>query len=111
MEVPAPSGGKVEKLLIKLGDKVQEGTPILLLRSGDGALTPPPSLLPQQEPPPATQPSQAAAMPPATPAPRPAPAAAFRDVHASPAVPRIARKLAADLTKVKRTLHTDLITN
>jgi pyruvate dehydrogenase E2 component (dihydrolipoamide acetyltransferase) len=103
MEVPAPSGGKVEKLLVKLGDKVNEGTPILLLRSGDGALTPPPSLLPQQEPPPATQPTQAAAMPPATPAPRPPPAAALADVHASPGVRRIARELGVDLTKVKGT--------
>jgi pyruvate dehydrogenase E2 component (dihydrolipoamide acetyltransferase) len=103
MEVPAPSGGKVEKLLIKLGDKVQQGTPILLLRSGDGALTPPPSLLPQQEPPPATQPVQPATMPPAAPAPRPTAAAAFGDVHASPAVRRIARELGVDLTKLKGT--------
>ena len=41
MEVPAPQGGTVEKLLIKIGDKVSEGTPILLLRGGDGALTQP----------------------------------------------------------------------
>ena len=27
MEVPAPSAGIVEKLLIKLGDKVSEGRP------------------------------------------------------------------------------------
>jgi pyruvate dehydrogenase E2 component (dihydrolipoamide acetyltransferase) len=110
MEVPAPSGGQVEKVLVKLGDKVNEGTPILLLRSGDGALTPPPSLLPQQEPPPATQPSQAAAMPPVTPAPRPPPAPAFADVHASPAVRRIARELGVDLTKVKGTGEKSRIT-
>src|SRR5262249_15016058 len=41
MEVPAPPGGKVEKLLIHLGDKAGGGSPILLLRSGDAALPPP----------------------------------------------------------------------
>src|SRR5215467_14091152 len=60
MEVPAPQGGTVEKLLIKIGDKVSEGTPILLLRGGDGAMTQPPSLLHQQEPATAAQPSRPA---------------------------------------------------
>src|SRR3954447_10758254 len=54
MEVPAPQGGTIEKLLIKIGDKVSEGTPILLLR-GDGPLTQPPSLVEQQEPAPTQQ--------------------------------------------------------
>ncbi len=50
MEVPAPSAGVVEKLLIKLGDKVSEGRPIVLLTSADGAAVPaPPSLIEQQE--------------------------------------------------------------
>ena len=35
MEVPAPSAGIVEKLLIKLGDKVSEGHAIVLLKDGD----------------------------------------------------------------------------
>src|SRR5215217_1616755 len=76
MEVPAPQAGTVEKLLIKMGDKVSEGTPILLLRGGDGAMTQPPSLVEQQEPKPAEQPSpvsrppaQPAAAPPVAPAP------------------------------------------
>src|SRR6476620_6785627 len=42
MEVPAPAGGIVEKLLIKVGDKVSEGTPILLLKGGDGGMKQPP---------------------------------------------------------------------
>ena len=50
MEVPAPSAGLVEKLLIKIGDRVSEGTPILLLKGGDGAMQQPPSLVEQQEP-------------------------------------------------------------
>src|SRR5688572_30374180 len=55
MEVPAPQAGTVEKLLIKIGDKVSEGTPIMVLRGGDGALTQPPMLVEQQEPKPAQQ--------------------------------------------------------
>ena len=40
MEVPAPSAGIVEKLLIKLGDKVSEGHPIVLMRDGGDAKVP-----------------------------------------------------------------------
>src|SRR4051812_39503856 len=56
MEVPAPSSGTVEKILIKVGDKVSEGTPILMFKGGEGAMTQPPSLVNQQEPPPQPQP-------------------------------------------------------
>jgi pyruvate/2-oxoglutarate dehydrogenase complex dihydrolipoamide acyltransferase (E2) component len=56
MEVPAPSAGIVEKLLIKLGDKVSEGYPIVLLKDGDASVPAPPSLIEQQEPPPFAQP-------------------------------------------------------
>src|SRR4051812_2349162 len=75
MEVPAPQGGTIEKLLIKIGDKVSEGTPILILRGGDGALTQPPSLVEQQEPAP-TQQTSPVSRPPAQaapPAPPPSP--------------------------------------
>src|SRR5215212_6871160 len=105
MEVPALQAGTVEKLLIKMGDKVSEGTPILLLRGGDGAMTQPPSLVEQQEPKPAEQPSpvsrppaQPAAAPPVAPAPAPAAgggaqvAASFGQAHASPSVRRLARE-------------------
>src|SRR3954464_451349 len=56
MEVPAPSSGTVEKILVKVGAKVSEGTPILTFRGGEGAMTQPPSLVNQQEPPPQPQP-------------------------------------------------------
>ena len=109
MEVPAPQGGTVEKLLIKIGDKVSEGTPILVMRGGDGALTQPPSLVEQQEPKP-TQQTSPVSQPPAAAAP-PAPAAAagsgaqaaasFGQAHASPSVRRLARELDVDLNKIK----------
>jgi pyruvate dehydrogenase E2 component (dihydrolipoamide acetyltransferase) len=106
MEVPAPSGGTVEKLLIKIGDKVSQGTPILLLRSGDGAMAQPPSLVSQQDPKPSELPATPAA---AAPSPAPAQAVAargasdFSGVHASPSVRRLARELDVDLSKLKGT--------
>jgi pyruvate dehydrogenase E2 component (dihydrolipoamide acetyltransferase) len=113
MEVPAPQGGTVEKLLIKIGDKVSEGTPILLMRGGDGAMTQPPSLVEQQEPKPSEQPSPASRpSAPPTAAPPPSSAAAggggqaaasFGQAHASPSVRRLARELEVDLNKIKGT--------
>jgi pyruvate dehydrogenase E2 component (dihydrolipoamide acetyltransferase) len=111
MEVPAPQGGTIEKLLIKIGDKVSEGTPILLLRGGDGAMTQPPTLVEQQEPKP-TQQTSPVSQPPAASAPAPASAPAagggqaaanFGQAHASPSVRRLARELDVDLNKVKGT--------
>jgi pyruvate dehydrogenase E2 component (dihydrolipoamide acetyltransferase) len=107
MDVPAPSGGTVERLLIKVGDKVSEGSPLLLLKGGDGALTQPPSLVEQQEPAPAALPTPAAvrqaAPPPAASAAARGAAADFGQVHASPSVRRIARELGVDLNKLKGT--------
>ncbi|MEC8156418.1 MAG: biotin/lipoyl-containing protein, partial [SAR324 cluster bacterium] len=37
MDVPAPFSGKVENVLIKVGDKVSEGTPIVDLQTSDDA--------------------------------------------------------------------------
>ena len=68
MEVPAPSAGIVEKLLVKIGDKVSEGHPIVLLKDGDAAMPEPPSLIEQQEPAP---PPGRAPSPPAQPAAKP----------------------------------------
>src|SRR2546423_8197656 len=50
MEIPSPAAGVVKELRIKTGDKVSQGSPILLLDAPDsqqpaakGAPTPPPS--------------------------------------------------------------------
>src|SRR3954467_10466178 len=120
MEVPAPQGGTVEKLLLKIGDKVSEGPPILLMRGGDGALTQPPSLVEQQEPKP-TQQTSPVSRPSASPATAPAPpapaaggggqaAVGFGQAHASPSVRRLARELEVDLNKIKGTGEKDRIT-
>ena len=37
MDVPSPAGGAIADVLVKVGDTVSEGTPILMLQPGDGA--------------------------------------------------------------------------
>ena len=39
MEVPAPQAGRVAELKVKIGDKVSEGTVILVLKSAGAAAT------------------------------------------------------------------------
>jgi pyruvate dehydrogenase E2 component (dihydrolipoyllysine-residue acetyltransferase) len=102
MEVPAPSTGIVEKLLIKLGDKVSEGHPIVLLKDGDATVPEPPSLIEQQEP---TPPPPGVPTPPAAAA-KPNGQSAqsdFGQVHASPSVRRLARELDINLTTMRGT--------
>ena len=39
MDVPAPAAGTVKEVKVKVGDKVSEGTPILLLDGADACAT------------------------------------------------------------------------
>ena len=105
MDIPAPVAGSVAEVLVKVGDEVSEGSPILLLIPGDGAVSTPPSLVEQQEPAPASAPAAAPA--PAPSAPAAAPAAGGVDtpagIHAGPSVRRTARELGVDLAAVTPT--------
>jgi pyruvate dehydrogenase E2 component (dihydrolipoamide acetyltransferase) len=112
MEVPAPDTGTVEQLLVKIGDRVSEGSPILVLKAGDGEMKQPPSMVSQQEPAASPPPPSAVVAPPATPAAAAASstastagngmiAADFGQVHASPSVRRVARELGVDLSKIR----------
>jgi pyruvate dehydrogenase E2 component (dihydrolipoamide acetyltransferase) len=120
MDVPSPAAGAVANVLVKVGDTVSEGTPILLLQPGDGAMTAPPSLVEQQEPPPSAAPAAAPPAPAPTAAAAPAPAAApppaaapapaapaapvdVAGVHAGPSVRRMAREFSIDLTAISGT--------
>jgi pyruvate dehydrogenase E2 component (dihydrolipoamide acetyltransferase) len=98
MDVPAPTAGSVVDVLVKVGDQVSEGTLILLLQPGEGAVTTPPSLVEQQEPAAPTAPPIPVPAPPPTTAPV-APAGA----HAGPSVRRMARELGVDLAQVTPT--------
>jgi pyruvate dehydrogenase E2 component (dihydrolipoamide acetyltransferase) len=105
MDIPAPIGGSVAEVLVKVGDVVSVGSPILLLTPGDGAVSTPPSLVEQQEPAPASAPAAPPA--PAPSAPAAAPTAGGVDtpagIHAGPSVRRTARELGVDLAAVTPT--------
>ncbi|MBR0827792.1 dihydrolipoyllysine-residue acetyltransferase [Bradyrhizobium manausense] len=96
MEVPAPLSGTVREIKLKTGDKVSEGSIILVLATGDAS-----AAASASSPPPAT----------ALPVPAAAPAAqvgtvdekAFALAYAGPAVRKLARELGADLGKIKGT--------
>ena len=117
MEVPAPQSGTVKEIKVKVGDKVSEGTLVLILDAAESAAAPATAKAPAQ---PAAA-ASTASTPPAAAAPQPAPAAPqpapsvpasptaslepideskLKLVHAGPSVRRFARELGADLTKV-----------
>jgi len=121
MEVPAPAAGVVKELRVKVGDKVSEGSLVVMLDTADEARAAQPAA---EKPPPAPSAGSAARAAPApqpvaaSPEPRPvsrggeasgAPAAAearidesgFARSHASPSVRRFARELGVDLVRVK----------
>ena len=92
MEVPSPVAGVVKKVLVSLGDKVAEGTPLVDI-DAPSAPAPPP-IQPETE---GASPlvADATAVPP--------PALADGDgalVHASPLARRVARELGVDLGSV-----------
>src|SRR5262249_42081909 len=94
MEVPAPLSGMVREIKVKTGDKVSEGSIILVLATSDA-----PAAAGASSPSPA----------PASQAPAAAPAAAagatdekaFALAYAGPAVRKLARESGVDLGKVK----------
>jgi pyruvate dehydrogenase E2 component (dihydrolipoamide acetyltransferase) len=122
MEVPSPTSGTVKELRVKVGDKVSQGSLVLMLEPTGQSKTQdekqqPASRAAEPAPQPATpvraeQPSAAAA-----PAPQRAPAqlsgsapaqvrvpvdeGSFGKAHASPSVRRLAREFGVDLSKLK----------
>jgi pyruvate dehydrogenase E2 component (dihydrolipoamide acetyltransferase) len=125
MDVPSPAAGVVRQVNLKPGDRVSEGTVVLVLETADTAATssqqPPPSASsPQPAPAGASSPrpvpegrSDPAALSGASPPPptgdepgeRAAASgnAAFSAAHASPSVRKFARELGVDLAQVSGT--------
>ena len=120
MEVPSPSAGTVKELRVKIGDKVSQGSLVLVLEAikgpapapapdapapGAPALAAAPSTPPSA--PPAGEPSAPASAPrpeqPMAPASQPAAIddESFGKAHASPSVRRVAREFGVDLSRVK----------
>ena len=114
MDVPAPAAGTVQRLLLKRGDKVSQGSPILVLEvaAAGAAATPAPAPAAPVAAPPVAAP---VAAPAAVTAPPPAPPAAaaavpkgstiideagFSKAHASPSIRKFARELGVDLGRV-----------
>ncbi len=103
MEVPSPLAGKVIAIKVKVGDKVSAGSALIDLETTSGAAASAPA--PAAAAPAATQAEPVAAAP-AAQAKASAPAAApvaGGEVHAGPAVRKLARELGVDLSQVAGT--------
>lgn len=103
MDIPSPHKGKIEKVLVKVGDKVSQGTPIAIMK----AMIEPATVTAT---PVATQTATTPAVVPVKAAPiAKAPSQSigstvmhdFSGVHAGPATRRLARELGVDLAQVK----------
>ncbi len=112
MEIPSPAAGVVKELRVKLGDKVAEGSMILLLEAGTDeapAAHPAKPVEAPAAPSPTVKPAAApmtelTALPTHKPAPVPhelVTEVAASTPHASPSVRKFARELGADLAKVQ----------
>jgi dihydrolipoamide dehydrogenase len=66
MEVPAPQAGVVKEIRIKTGDKVSQGSLILMLEASDGAAAAPAAPAPAAKAPPESKPAASAPAAPST---------------------------------------------
>ena len=123
MDVPAVVAGKIDAVLLKVGDTVAAGSPIAVIDAIAGVAaavgeTAEKAAPPPAKPAPAPKPAEAP-VPPAAPPPAAAtlPAideAGFSKAHASPSVRKLARELGVNLAQVKgsglknRVLHDDI---
>ena len=113
MEVPSPAAGVIEELRVRIGDQVNEGDLIAVLRTEAVSREPRPATpapAPSSEPKPAPRREPRAAAPPAPQPPPEAPAPRAPLAHASPSVRQLARELGVDLARVPGTARKGRIT-
>jgi pyruvate dehydrogenase E2 component (dihydrolipoyllysine-residue acetyltransferase) len=112
MDVPAPAAGVVKEVKVKVGDKLSEGSFVLILDASEAKPeaaqpSPAPPLAPSPQPAVSDSAASARASEPVpAPAPPPVPAidsASFTAAHASPSVRKFARELGADLAQLTGT--------
>jgi pyruvate dehydrogenase E2 component (dihydrolipoamide acetyltransferase) len=100
MEIPSPYNGVVKEVKIKVGDKVSEGSLILLMEVTETAKTTAEKPVEKKaEAPKSTTPSIGATTVAAAPAPAMVAPKSFAEVHAGPGVRQLARELGVDLTR------------
>ncbi len=108
MEIPSPVAGVVKELKIKVGDKVSEGSLLLLLEESAGAAVAPAPSAAAPKPAAVAAPVAVAASTAPVPITPPAPvpyepaveSGAFKP-HASPSIRKFARELGVDLARVR----------
>ncbi len=104
MDIPASTSGKVEDVKLKVGDKVSEGSIILLLKTAEGSQaetsekSPAPEKSNEQ---PKTESKKSIEAPAKKQAEEVVSDEEYSDIHAGPAVRRIAQELNIDLRQIK----------
>ena len=106
MDIPASDAGTITKMLVKVGDRVNQGDAVAVLEASGPGETAPAPVTKELEPVTTPEPPAAKAAEPAAASRRPSPVAkvdeiSFSKAYASPSVRRFARELGVDLGRVK----------
>ncbi|SEA13502.1 pyruvate dehydrogenase E2 component (dihydrolipoamide acetyltransferase) [Thiothrix caldifontis] len=101
MEIPSPVAGVIKELKVKVGDRISEGSLMVVVEVGDAvAAVAAPVIAASVTKPEIAAPAPVVESKPAAPAPA-TPKLDFSKAYATPSVRKFARELGADLNKVK----------